>query len=461
MPNRASRYQIILFICLLVLGSLSSNLLNRVYAQTPFVTDNSATILIPQEGPLLYDREYPMMGYSTRLPTDPVAQLHEKFSNAELSLKYDPQHGYLNDLLAVLDIDPESQVLVYSDTSLNVGLIRANNPRAIYFNDETYIAWVPESDAIEIATMDPDLGPVFYVLHQTQDNNPGPIRHNGLCLRCHDSLTMSGGGVPRFIVGSGYTSFTGALVSHEGWILTKQETPLRFRWGGWYVTGEHGNQVHLGNIVVGKPEELQDLESIRKGNLENIASFINPENYLTNYSDIDALMVMEHQIQIQNLITRVNYDVRKALFENAMKNGATKAGITDTELDTINAIIEPLIMAMLMVDEAEITAPIMGNSGFRAKFENRGKLDSKGRSLRMLDLNTRMFHYPLSYLIYSRAFDALPDIARGYVYERLNQVLSGEDDSELFSHLDEKDRKAIKEILSETKPEFLKMTDPN
>ena len=322
-----------------------------------------------------------------------------------------------------------------------------------------YIAWVPESDSIEIASLDPNLGPVFYILNQNENNNMGVVRDSGLCLRCHDSLTLSGGGVPRFIIGSGYTNFTGSLVSHEGWILTKQETPLRFRWGGWYVTGNHGEQVHLGNIVVKKPEDLQDLESLRIGNLDNIAGFINSENYLTTFSDIDALMVMEHQLQIQNLITRVNYDVRKSLYENAIKNGVSNSTIPDIDQANINNIIEPLVLAMLMVDEAEINTPINGNSGFREKFEARGPYDSKNRSLRNLDLNSRLFRYPLSYLIYSKAFDALPEMARKYVYQRLDAILSGRDNSESFSHLNEKDRNAIKEILIETKLDFVKMTD--
>ena len=450
-----------LFVYLLLISPLSHLFTSNVNAQSLLETENSLVAqLIPQEGQLIYDREYPVIGYSTRMPEDPVAKLQQAISNGTQSLSYTAPHGFLNDLLRALKIDIESQVLVYSDTSLNVGAIRANNPRAIYFNDETYIAWVPESDSIEIASLDPNLGPVFYILNQNENNNMGVVRDSGLCLRCHDSLTLSGGGVPRFIIGSGYTNFTGSLVSHEGWILTKQETPLRFRWGGWYVTGNHGEQVHLGNIVVKKPEDLQDLESLRIGNLDNIAGFINPENYLTTFSDIDALMVMEHQLQIQNLITRVNYDVRKSLYENAIKNGVSNSTIPDIDQANINNIIEPLVLAMLMVDEAEINTPINGNSGFREKFEARGPYDSKNRSLRNLDLNSRLFRYPLSYLIYSKAFDALPEMARKYVYQRLDAILSGRDNSESFSHLNEKDRNAIKEILIETKLDFVKMTDP-
>ena len=358
----------------------------------------------------------------------------------------------------MLKINKESQVLVFSDTSLNTSLIRANNPRAIYFNDDTYVAWVPGADKFEISTMDPNLGPIFYTL---ESNNVamGFTRHAGQCLRCHDSYTLTGGGVPRFIIGSGYTNFTGALVSHEGWILTTQETPLKSRWGGWYVTGEHGSQVHLGNIVVRNPEELQNLEALRIRNLNTVTDFINSENYLSAYSDIDSLMVLEHQVHIQNLITRVNYDVRKTLFEFASNNMGTDIETSDLKLAQISNIIEPFVKSILMVNEAELHAPIVGNSGFRTKFENQGPFDSKSRTLRELDLKTRLFRYPLSYLIYSEAFDALPDIAREYVYHRLDIILSGKARTKIFSQIGESERTAVKEILIETKPEFLKYLD--
>ncbi|NNE38989.1 MAG: hypothetical protein HKN08_11840, partial [Gammaproteobacteria bacterium] len=240
---------------------------------------------IPQEGPILYDREHPVIGYSTRAPVDRFASLGRKIATGSLSLSKESSQGYLKDLLEKLDIHLESQVLVYSGTSLNTGLIRANNPRAIYFNDDSYVAWVPGTDIFEISAMDPNLGPVFYLF---DPDSIGIERQAGQCLRCHDSLTLTGGGVPRFILGSGYTYFNGSLVSHEGWILTDQETPVKFRWGGWYVTGEHGSQVHLGNIVVSKAEELQDLENIRVNNINQLQDEFDTDKYLTPYSDIDA-----------------------------------------------------------------------------------------------------------------------------------------------------------------------------
>jgi hypothetical protein len=108
---------------------------------------------------------------------------------------------------------------------------------------------------------------------------------------------------------------------------------------------------------------------------------------------------------------------------------------------------------MFFVNEAPLTEPVRGVSGFAAEFEKRGVRDRKGRSLKDLDLNRRFLRYPLSYLIYSEAFDALPGPAKDYFYERTRKILSGADTVD-FRHLSAEDRDAIREILEDTKPDF-------
>ncbi len=400
------------------------------------------------------DIEYGVIRYSSTPRSDPIAILQARTAPG---LKFDPARGYLDSLLEALAINPVSQILVFSRTSINVTNITPQTPRAIYFNDDTYVAWIPGSEAIEIASMDPILGQVFYTLNQDRQAGGKFEQQASQCLRCHDSYSLTGGGVPRFILGSGYIGANGNLVSHEGWILTDPETPLKFRWGGWYVTGKHGDQVHLGNIVVNDPSELQQLDSLRKGNIDKLDALINTRPYLTGYSDIVALMVIEHQVYIQNLITRVNYDLRTALhdypeFLNASVQGNTD--IPESVSRQVRDISEPLIMAMLMVNETALTDPIAGGAGFTEWFENQGPHDSQQRSLRDLDLKTRLFRYPLSYLIYSDAFNKLPLPARQQIYQRLAAILSGEDNTEKFRHLSADDRTAILSILHETKPDF-------
>ena len=409
-----------------------------------------------QQPAFRYDLEYEAIGYSTTRPSGQIDELQQAIASGRLKLEFDPVRGYLDSLLRALDIDATSQLLVFSKTSLQNASIHPETPRAIYFNDETYVAWV-QGGPLEIASMDPLLGQLFYTLEQQQDDAVTLDRRIGTCLRCHDSYSLTGGGVPRFILGSGYIGTDGELISHEGWILTNPRTPLRNRWGGWYVSGRHGDQQHLGNVIVEAAADLQQLDSLRIGNLDNLDSMLDADRYLTPYSDIAALMVVEHQVQIQNLITRVNYDTRTALFDEAKLNAELNRDpdeVSAATMQRIAGITEPLIQAMLMVDEVQLTSPIVGTSGFATQFEQRGPRDSRGRSLRELDLSERLFEYPLSYLIYSRAFDALPELNQDFVFSRLRQLLGSDDHSEGFEHLSAADRRAILEILDDTKPSF-------
>jgi hypothetical protein len=394
--------------------------------------------------PLRYDTEYPSIGYSTTPPTGAIANLQARLEQGELGLDFDSGRGYLDSVLAALEIGIESQVLVFSKTSLQVEGISAAHPRAIYFNDDTYVAWVPSGQGLEIATLDADLGPVFYTLAQEPAEEPNFERKLGECLRCHDSYSLTGGGVPRFITGSGYVDLNGNLVAHEGWILTSDQTPLRSRWGGWYVSGQHGAQVHLGNIAVRDVAELQRLEELRKGNLDTLDSLLDTSAYPSNRSDIVALLVLEHQVRIQNAITRASWDARTT----DLPVGAASAA------KRVDEIAEPLVEALFLVDEAEITDEIGGTSGFAEEFVARGPRDAQGRSLRELDLKTRLFKYPLSYAIYSRAFDALPVEIKERVYARIDEILSSANTTEAFGRLTRADRIAIGEILRATKSEF-------
>ena len=411
--------------------------------------------VIATEEPLRYDFEYPAIGYSTTPPADRVAALEAKLDAGDAVLERRADRGYLDPLLRALDVDPASQVLVFSATSLQVGSIRPRTPRAIYFNDDVYVAWVQGGAPIEIASMDPNLGPVFYTLDQ-DEAAPELDRQMERCLRCHDSLSLTGGGVPRFIVGSGYIGTRGDIVAHEGWILTTQQTPIKNRWGGWYVTGRHGEQAHLGNIVVRNVADLEHLDRLRIGNLDTLEGLVDTTPYIAPGSDIVALLVLQHQVDVQNEIARVGYRVRTAL-DGAKAGDEPSAGDGQVRASPgapIAELTEPLVEAMLFVGAAELAGPITGSSDFRRGFERRGPRDAAGRSLRDLDLSHRLLRYPLSYLVYSSAFDALPEPAKDYVYRRFADVLRGEDPSGKFEHLSAEDRTAVLEILTETKPDF-------
>jgi len=390
---------------------------------------------------LRYDREYPAVDYYARLVTDPVTALQRSLASGDISLTFDEGNGYLAALLESLAVPVESQMLVFSKTSFQERFISPETPRALYFSDDVYVAWLHGSDFVEIGAMDPNLGPVFYTLAQTPSATPELRREYGLCLQCHDSYGLSGGGVPRFLIGSGATNEMGRPISHNSWQLTTDQTPLGRRWGGWYVTGTHGSQIHMGNVVVSVLGQPTTEGTATNGNLTDLSDLLDTAPYLTGHSDIVALMVVEHQIHVQNVMTRASWEV-----QNSASDSATLAEVA--------TLAEPLVRALLFVDEAALAGPIRGTSGFGRYFESQGLRDDEGRSLRELDLSRRLFRYPLSYLIYSEAFGALPTTLKDRVFTRILEATSGEDESGSFDHLTAEDRSAILEILRGTHAGF-------
>jgi hypothetical protein len=401
---------------------------------------------------LRYDVEYPTVGYATAPRTDRVASLQARLARGEVTLRHTAPRGYLDSLLAALAIDPASQILVYSQTSLQSERIRPSAPRAIYFNDDTYVAWV-QGGPIEIAAMDPVLGPVFYTLEQAPERTPPFEQELTRCLSCHDSYSLTGGGVPRFLTGSGYTGSRGELMAHEGWILVSDRTPLKSRWGGWYVTGTHGDQVHLGNMVIRSYSDFERLEELRVGNLDTLESRFDTSRYRTDKSDIVALLVFEHQTNMQNAITRLNYDTRNFLHSLEQNNGADIAAAEQA----FGSAVEALVDRALFVGAIEFASPISGDEAFVEQFASRALRESEGRSLRDLDLSQRLFRYPLSFVVDTPAFAALPAVAKEAVYARLATILASpvsDTESDPFAHLSARDRNAVREILAATTPEF-------
>jgi hypothetical protein len=285
-------------------------------------------------------------------------------------------------------------------------------------------------------SVDPERGSLFYVLAQENDGKPLFERSTGHeCSVCHYAQESKTKFVPRVLVTSVIPDATGNV---EGTfpIPNTDQSPFKERWGGWYVTGTHGDQKHVGNIVLSKPAsvfgDIPDAALKRASNVTSLKDRFDTSRYLSPHSDIVALMVLTHQADIHNLIA----------LADSMKDAAPKD------------VGEPLVKAMLFSGAVPLTSPVEGTSTFAKEFASQGPRDSRGRSLRDFDLKTRLFRYPLSYLIYSKAFDQMPEGVKAYVYRRLREVLTGQDKSKDFAHLSSADRSAILEILSETKPDF-------
>jgi hypothetical protein len=410
---------------------------------------------------LPYDSEYPVIGYSGTPAHNPIARLQARLLRGEVKLEFKPPRGYLDSVLKNLGIDPSSQMLVYSKSSLQVERVNASTPRAIYFNEDTYAAWVQAVGLLEFVTMDSELGPVFYTMTNQKDSTSGFGREVLRCLDCHDKFALQGGGVPMFRATSNYVDVNGLTLKPIAASEVTDQTPLALRWGGWYVSGHEGGQVDLGNIQVHTVREFDNLDLTRRRDLETVAALVDTRPYVTDKSDIVALLVFEHQSTVYNLITRINFKARSRIareFNAAPAAVAARNRLNPQTQAWMQRLTEPLVQAMLFTKAVSLTDTVASSSGFDAWFQAQGPRDKAGRSLRELDLKTRLFKYPLSYLVYSPAFDGLPDYVRNYVYGRFTDILSRPDAPGEFPQLSAADRRAVMEILTATKPEFARST---
>ena len=403
--------------------------------------------------------EHEAIAYSKSTPTDAIARLQQRIDSGALTLQFDRTFGYLRAVLEALDIPVSSQGLVFSKTSLQVDRIGPWAPRALYFNDEVYLGWVQGGPIMEVASIDRKLGTVFYSLPQDPEVPPKFVREGSTCLMCHDSASGTGG-VPGLIVRSVVPDRHGYPLAslHDG--SSTDGTPINARWGGWYATGSAAAG-HMGNVMA--PALSHEVGNVRQyvaktplnpvGTVAQLDDRFDTSAYLSGHSDMVALLILTHQARVHNLITIAGYEARVALFdENAKAGSRERSASRDATMRRVKAVAEPLVRAMLFADEVPLSGSIRGSSSFARDFEGRGPRDGRGRSLRELDLERRLFTYPLSYLIYSDSFDALPEIVKAYVYHRFSEVLGGTDTS--IAHLSAGQRQAITEILQDTKPDF-------
>lgn len=355
---------------------------------------------------------------------DAVSKLNQRIAEGSVQLRFDPGSGYLRSILGALDIPVESQLAVFSKSSLQAPLIGPDNPRTIFFSDTVSVAWM-RGGFIELASEDPTQGVIFHVLVQRPVKTPSLVRRYD-CTRCHISDVSLG--VPGMMVRSLFTASDGSLRLILGGYTTDHRSPFEERWGGWYVSGELNRVRHLGNTVY--PDEYHS---------KSIPAQVG-DPYPARSSDIAALLVFDHQMHMINLFTRIGWE--------------TRAGLHDGRRDLdgwLRGAAREFVDYLLFVDEPPLPGKIHGTSGFAERFEALGPKDSQGRSLRQLALDKRLMRYPCSYMIYTDAFDDLPAPARDAIYERMWRVLSGMDPDPKYTRLSFANRKAIVEILRETK----------
>jgi hypothetical protein len=388
------------------------------------------------ERPFVPLETHPAIGYGTLPGHDPVAQLISDIEHDKIHLKFDGEQGHLRSLLDALHVPVESQMAVFSKTSVQFPAIGPKNPRVLYFNDSVVVGWV-RGGFIEVAAQDPELGAHFYALLQ-QSADKATLLKRDSCLSCH--LSRSSLDVPGMLARSVYPNPNGASINTLGSYVLDHQTPFENRWGGWYVTGRTGPMRHMGNAVVSDPNRPESMVTDATLNLPSLKERFETDAFLSPYSDVVALMVFDHQIRTMNLITRVGWDYKVAA--SVEQDIGKPNEVIDRQLrDDVVEFVDYL----LFINEARLPSKIQGGSGFAETFAAQGPNDSKGRSLRQFDLERRLMRYPCSYMIYSPAFDGMPERAKKAIYVRMREVLD---------HFEPADRTAILEILHETKKDF-------
>jgi len=373
--------------------------------------------------------DHPAIQYNQSPLNDPVTSLAQKVESGKVKLEFRKDGtGYLAALLKALGLNVDSQALVFSKTSFQAARISPANPRALYFSDDVAVGFVKGSDLLEIAALDPRQGVIFYSFDQHQ--NPPRFDRRDVCIQCHQSPGTLG--VPGLMVASVYPDASGMPAFRGAQLLTDHRSRFEDRWGGWYVTGTHGDMRHNGNAV-GHDSAHPDLLEMRgTQNLTSLVKRFDQSGYLSGLSDIVALMTLEHETRMTNLIIRVGWEARMG--------------------QPYDADLEEMVAYMLFADEAPLKDTVQGVSTFAQTFPERGPRDRQGRGLRDFDLHQRLFRYPLSYMVYSAAFDGMPQPARDRIYRRIYEVLTGQDQSKKFSRLSPEDRANVLAILRETKP---------
>jgi len=388
--------------------------------------------------------EHSSINYSEHQSSD---MIHEHFSDVRNLANWSDTDasGYLEDFLKAFNIPVESQVLVFSKTSLQANKINPTNPRAIYFNDDIYVAWVPGSKLLEISVPSPHVGTNFYSLLSRQ-NAPELKRETHRCLRCHgDTFTRE---IPGLFVRSVFPDSSGEPIYRAGTELVNANTPIENRWGGWLVTGS--TFPHRGNKLFSDAQDGARL--LKEFGLSDIPEL----GYPIRRSDVVALLILDHQTHAHTLIANLAIETRKAIHEQKIMDEILQREemISASTQSRIKSQADRLIKYLFFSKEAELPKVQLRRSQFAKKFQSNRPSDTQGKSLYDLRMNGRMFEFPLSYIVYSRAFNELPELATEYLWQEIERILKSSPNTNGYEHLSQDDKRNIEAILSATHPRY-------
>ncbi len=388
------------------------------------------------DGNAFADLSNPAHDYWNRPLKDRFTRLKDDLESGKLPLDFSSEKAYVVSLLKALDIPVTSQILVFSTTSLQLRMISPRNPRALYFNDDLFIGWVP-GGKIEIVSIDPEIGGIFYIFDINLNGRPPVAERSERCMNCHsDDDTRQ---VPGIIIRSVVPGPTGGSLDSFRREDTGHHIPFSERFGGWHVTGGETIDQHWGNLIGRLSQGEMSTTPLPPG--QNF----DWETYPVQTSDILPHLIHEHQAGFVNRVLEAGYRARFYLSEGGGRLS------NRVHIDNLKEQADLLVRYLLFADEAEFPEDgIEGDGAFASDFGAKRVPDRRGRSLRDLNMKDRIFEYRCSYLIYSDLFQSLPGVFKSHVYRRLGEALDPGKGGPDFAHLSNAEKSAIREILRET-----------
>lgn len=390
------------------------------------------------------------ISYSTTAPHDAVTTLKRKLAAGEIRWDGDDK-SVVRQLLLALGIPESSQLLVFSKTSFQKDRISPSRPRAIYFGDEVYVGWCP-GGLIEVAAVDPVLGPVFYSFDPRSEAGASRFDRDPDCMRCHGGTFVRD--VPGLLVRSMFCDANGQPLLALGTDLVEDSTPIEKRWGGWYVTALRAGPQHRGNLVLASEQEPNPAQLSANANLANLNKLVDTSPYLVPTSDVTALLIFEHQVSVQNAMTRANQQCLRMMtyqtnLQAELKETVTTEPTYESVKHSFSEAAQQICDALLCKDAAALpSGGIAGVGTFARDFEKSGRAAANQPSFKSLDLGSRLFRYRCSYLIQSASFDNLQPTLRRRVLQRLWRVVSDPTPDPRYAYLESQERQGIHDLIA-------------
>jgi hypothetical protein len=394
--------------------------------------------------------EHHPISYSTTAPHDAVTALKLKIAAGEIRWEGD-EKNVVRHLLLALGIPESSQLLVFSKTSFQKDRISPSRPRALYFGDEAYVGWCP-GGLVEVAAVDPILGPVFYSFDPQSGAGASRFARDPDCLRCHGGTFVRD--IPGLLARSMFCDANGQPLLALGTDLIEDSTPIEKRWGGWYVTALRAGPRHRGNLVLAAEQEPNAAQLSANANLASLDKLVDTSPYLVPTSDVTALLVFEHQVSVQNAMTRANQQCLRMMnyqtnLQAELKETVTTEPTYESVKHSFSEAAQQVCDALLCKDAAALPSTgVTGVGTFVRDFEKSGQVTASHPTLKALDLRSRLFRYRCSYLIQSSSFDNLQPTLRRRVLRRLWRVLSGPAPDPRYEYLEPQERRAIRDLIA-------------